>query len=89
MVDEDFARRYWPRGGAIGQRVFEGSEQRNDADAFTIVGVAGPVKQAGLIEDEAQGAVYYQRADRGVPHEMEKQLNSLSSARAALSPTCF
>lgn len=60
VVDEDFAHRYWPRGGAIGQRVFEGgSEPKNDADAYTIVGVVGAVKQAGLIEDEAQGAVYY------------------------------
>jgi ABC-type antimicrobial peptide transport system permease subunit len=59
VIDEDFARRYWPRGGAIGQRIFQGSDQGNDADAFTIVGVVGPVKQAGLIEDEAQGAVYY------------------------------
>jgi hypothetical protein len=24
VVDEDFARYYWPRGGAIGQRLFEG-----------------------------------------------------------------
>ena len=30
-----------------------------DADAFTIVGVVGGVKQAGLTEDEAQGAIYY------------------------------
>src|SRR5437773_285613 len=25
VVDEDFARRYWPKGGALGQRVFQGS----------------------------------------------------------------
>jgi predicted permease len=60
VIDEDFAHRYWPRGGAIGQRVFEGaSEPRNDAEVYTVVGVVGAVKQAGLIEDEAQGAIYY------------------------------
>jgi predicted permease len=60
VIDEDFARRYWPRGGAIGQRVFAGgSEPKNDAEAYTIVGVVGAVKQAGLVEDEAQGAIYY------------------------------
>src|SRR4051812_11037506 len=72
VVDEDFARRYWPkngpksgpksgpRGGAIGQQVFEGSSAgESPAEAYTIVGVVGPVKQAGLVEDEAQGAVYY------------------------------
>jgi predicted permease len=68
VVDEDFARRYWPRGGALGQRLFEGSEERSDAEAYTIVGVVGAVKQAGLTEDGAQGAVYYpfgHRPDRG------------------------
>ncbi len=59
VVDEDFAHRYWPSGGAIGHRLFQGGEAGDDADAFTIVGVVGAVKQAGLVEDEAQGAVYY------------------------------
>ncbi|HEX4494269.1 MAG TPA: FtsX-like permease family protein, partial [Thermoanaerobaculia bacterium] len=46
--------------GAIGQKVFEGgSASENPAEAYTIVGVVGPVKQAGLVEDEAQGAIYY------------------------------
>lgn len=59
VVDEDFAHRYWPSGGALGHRLFQGGEAGNDADAFTIVGVVGAVKQADLTEDEAQGAVYY------------------------------
>ena len=59
VVDQDFARYYWPGGGALGHRLFEGIEQGKDADAFTIVGVVGSVKQAGLTEDVAQGAVYY------------------------------
>jgi predicted permease len=69
VVDEDFARYYWPRGGAIGQRLFEGAEDRPDADAFTIVGVVGAVKQAELAEHQAQGAVYYpfgQRPDNSL-----------------------
>lgn len=59
VIDEDFARRYWPRGGALGQRIFEGAVEGSAADAYTVVGVVGPVKQAGLVEDEAQGAIYY------------------------------
>jgi predicted permease len=59
VVDEDFARYYWPKSGAIGQRLWEGSEAGKDADAFTVVGVVGGAKQAGLTEDEAQGAIYY------------------------------
>jgi len=59
VVDEDFARYYWPRGDGIGQRLFEGSEEHGDNEAFTVVGVVGAVKQAGLTENEAQGAVYF------------------------------
>ncbi|MEP7013731.1 MAG: FtsX-like permease family protein, partial [Acidobacteriota bacterium] len=59
VIDEDFARRYWPRGGALGQKVFEGADEENAAGAYAVVGVVGPVKQAGLVEDPAQGAIYY------------------------------
>jgi predicted permease len=57
VVDEDFARRYWPNGGAIGQRVAFGDDT-DDAKLFTIVGVVGAVKQAELTEAPGQGAVY-------------------------------
>jgi predicted permease len=59
VVDEDFARYYWPKASAVGQRLWEGSEAGKDAEAFTVVGVVGGAKQAGLTEDEAQGAIYY------------------------------
>ena len=64
VVDADFARRYWPGGGAIGQRLFQGSRAGNEEDAFTVVGVVAPAKQAGLTEDDALGAVYYPLAHR-------------------------
>jgi predicted permease len=57
VVDEDFARRYWPGGGALGQRVAHGDET-DDAKLFTIVGVVGAVKQADLTEGNGQGAIY-------------------------------
>jgi putative ABC transport system permease protein len=69
VVDENFARYYWPNSSALGHLLFEGSDERSDAEAFTIVGVVGGVKQAGLAEDEAQGAVYYPyvfRTDNGI-----------------------
>jgi predicted permease len=59
VVDQDFARRYWPDGQVVGQRVFDGSEERNDAEAFTVVGVVAPMKQAGLTDADAQGAIFY------------------------------
>ncbi len=65
VVDEDFARRYWPNGGALGQRIALGDE-KDDAQLFTIVGVVGAVKQAALTEAQGQGAVYLPYAsDRG------------------------
>ncbi len=64
VVDEDFARYYWPSASAIGQQLWEGSEAGKDAEVFTVVGVVGGVKQAGLTEDEAQGAIYYPYAFR-------------------------
>ncbi len=58
VVDEDFARRYWPQGSAVGQQLFLSPRQEADSEAFTIVGVVGAVKQAALTEDQALGAVY-------------------------------
>jgi predicted permease len=59
VVDEDFARYHWPKGNALGQKLFQGSQAGSDSEAFTLVGVVGSVKQAGLTDDTAQGAVYY------------------------------
>jgi predicted permease len=79
VVDEDFARYYWPAASAIGQRLWDGSEQGKDSEAFTVVGVVGSVKQAGLTEEEAQGAIYYPYAFR--PHD-----SIFVSVRASLPP---
>src|SRR5437867_42108 len=57
VVDEDLARRYWPDGGALGQRIALG-DKKDDAQLFTVVGVVGAVKQAALTEAQGQGAVY-------------------------------
>jgi predicted permease len=57
VVDEDFARRYWPNGGALGQKINYAGET-DEAKLFTVVGVVGSVKQATLAEGRGQGAVY-------------------------------
>jgi len=59
VVDDDFAHYYWPKGDTLGHRLFQGSEIGPDKEAFTVVGVVGRVKQAGLTDEEAQGAIYY------------------------------
>jgi predicted permease len=74
VVDEDFARRYWPKGGLVGQKITQAGErdangsvlgqkithagETDDAELFTIVGVVGRVRQAALTEQQGQGAVY-------------------------------
>ena len=78
-VDEDFARRYFPRGSAIGQRLFQSSRDEAEAEAFTIVGVVGAVKQAELTEDQAQGAVYY-------PYRHRAEGNLFVVSRTSVSP---
>src|SRR5208282_4859903 len=82
VVDEDFARHYWPNGSAIGQQLWNGSEAGKDVDAFTIVGVVGGVKQAGLTEDAAQGAVYY-------PYAFRIGDSFFVAARTSLPPESF
>jgi predicted permease len=81
VVDEDFARRYWPRGGALGQRVFQGSDS-DDAKLFTIVGIVGAVKQAELTEPQGQGAVYLPFTDSG-------GINIFVVARMSQQPEAF
>ena len=59
VVDENFARRYWPHASAVGHQIFQAGDDTSAARAFTIVGVVGAVKQADVTETSAQGAVYF------------------------------
>jgi predicted permease len=79
VVDEDFARYYWPDSSALGQRLFEGGQAGSDAEAFTIVGIVGAVKQAGLTDEAAQGAVYY-------PFSFRDEDALFLAARSSLAP---
>ncbi|MGJ5818926.1 ADOP family duplicated permease [Paludibaculum fermentans] len=79
VVDEDFARYYWPASSALGQLVFNGPDVKADAEAFTVVGVVGNVKQAGLTDEAAQGAVYY-------PYAMRSDENLFVVVRTSLPP---
>jgi predicted permease len=81
VVDEDFARRYWPNGGVLGQRVFQGSDS-DDAKLFTIVGVIGAVKQAELTEPQGQGAVY-------LPFMDSDGINIFVATRTSQPPEAF
>jgi predicted permease len=81
VVDEDFSRRYWPKGGAIGQRVFQGTDS-SEEQLFTIVGVVGPVTQADITESRGQGAVY-------VPYRYREGANIFVATRTNQAPDAF
>ena len=85
VVDQDFASYYWPGRSAIGQRLFQGSTQGPDQEAFTVVGVVGAVKQAGLTDETAQGAVYYPYIYRADNHIFVIVRASVSTQSTAAS----
>jgi predicted permease len=64
IVDANVARRYWPAGNALGQRL------RNPGDPldrwYTVVGVVPAVKQADLAEAPVKETVYWHYAQRPV-----------------------
>lgn len=63
VVDESFARRYWPAGNPLGRRLYRAPNAENPADACTIVGVVGTVKQEQLAETHNRGAIYFSYDD--------------------------
>jgi predicted permease len=58
VVDQAFARRYWPGQSALGHRLNDGPIFKKE-EAFTIVGVTGSVKQNELDDTNPLGEVYY------------------------------
>jgi predicted permease len=65
IVDTNVARKYWPAGQALGQRlrmVFQ------PADAwYTVIGVVPPVKQTDLLDDASKETVYFHYRQLPVP----------------------
>ena len=45
MVDESFARRFWPNQDPIGKRISFADEPKAESDWMTVVGVAGSIRQ--------------------------------------------
>jgi predicted permease len=82
VVDEDFARVNWPKGGAVGRRLFVGASEGPDGEAFTIVGVVGAMKQAEVTETQAQGAVY-------APFQFRTAVDMFAVVRTTQQPESF
>jgi predicted permease len=79
VVDADFARRYWPQGSPVGQSVFLGGGTHTDDEAFTIVGVVDPVRQADVTDSSSIGIVYF-------PLQFRLDLHLVTVVRSAQSP---
>jgi putative ABC transport system permease protein len=60
VIDEEFARRYWPGEDAVGKRVRLGN--RPEAPLLTVVGVVGRVMMEGLSQDSKRVQGYFSYA---------------------------
>jgi putative ABC transport system permease protein len=59
VVSEALARHYWPHGSPLGRRLRLTRGYRPGDPWYTIVGVAGNVRQSALTETKAEESVYY------------------------------
>lgn len=62
VIDEFFAHKHWPKGDAVGARIFRGVPGipgGHHADECTVVGVVGSVKTGDLAEQNAVGQLYF------------------------------
>ena len=57
IIDEEFARRYWPNEEAVGKQIRFGTDAK--APVLTVVGVVGRVKMEGLVEDSHRVQGYF------------------------------
>jgi putative ABC transport system permease protein len=57
IIDEEFARRYWPNEDAVGKRIKLGRDDK--ASVLTVLGVVGRVKMEGLSQDSNRVQGYF------------------------------
>ena len=89
VIDEEFARRYWPNEEAVGKRIRLGRE--SDATTVEVIGVVGRVKMESLNQnsDRVQGYYPFAQIGAGAMTVIVKGSSNpnqlLSSVRAAVS----
>ena len=84
VIDEEFARRHWPAGGALGHRMVLPIDPKEAERQFvTIVGVVGSVKQDDLADRANHAAVYF---PLGVPSEFPVPSDFMVTVRTQLAP---
>lgn len=57
IIDQEFAKRYWPDEEAVGKRIKLGDD--DSAPVLTVVGVVGRVKMEGLAQDSHRVQGYF------------------------------
>jgi len=57
VIDQFLAKKYWPKGNAIGAQVRQGIDP--NGSVFTIVGIVGNVKGGDLAEHNPIGEIYF------------------------------
>jgi putative ABC transport system permease protein len=65
IVDEEFAKRYWPNEDAVGKRIKLGNEATSPV--LDVIGVVGRVKMDGLNQDSHRVQGYFAFAQMPVP----------------------
>jgi predicted permease len=58
IIDQFLARKYWPKGDAIGGKIQRGIGDESHEPVLTVVGVAATVKTGNLAEQNPVGQVY-------------------------------
>ena len=73
IIDEEFARRYWPNEDAVGKRIrLGGGDPTNPL--LTVVGVVGRVKMEGLSQDSNRVQGYFSFAQASEwRHDRDRQ----------------
>lgn len=82
VIDERYARRYWPDASPVGRRISEGTGREPDSKVYTIVGVVGSVKQTDLAEPVNVGAVY-------LPYRLRSTAGMVVSIRTDMLPAAL
>lgn len=92
VIDEWLANRYWPDGGAVGDRMIYGAVPGVDSipegSLFTVVGVVATVKQADLTTPDAEhvGAYYFVHRQQLDPRSMTLVARAQAGDPAELAP---
>jgi predicted permease len=84
VIDQFLAKKYWPKGNAIGARVRQGIDP--SGSVFTIVGIVGNVKGGDLAEHNPIGEIYfdYRQGVQRTMHLVVKSANDDPHVTAAI-----